>query len=143
MSKVTTRSKPRTKRSSKKADAPWEHEPTHPKKPQHLTSTQRAAAKRRAKAAGRRYPNLVDNMHEASTATKNDTPKKTSSKKTSSKKTSSKKTSSKKTSSKKTKPTSARKAISGVERIGADGPTYEWARARSHGASRAIPLSGP
>lgn len=28
----------------------------------HLTPTQKSAAKRRAEKAGRRYPNLVDNM---------------------------------------------------------------------------------
>ena len=32
------------------------------KKSKKLTDSQKAAAKRRAKAAGRPYPNLVDNM---------------------------------------------------------------------------------
>jgi hypothetical protein len=31
----------------------------------HLTSTQKATAKRRAERGGRRYPNLVDNMRVA------------------------------------------------------------------------------
>lgn len=31
-------------------------------KPKKLTPTQKATAKRRAKKAGRKYPNLIDNM---------------------------------------------------------------------------------
>jgi hypothetical protein len=48
----------------KKAE-PWEHAP--PKKARHtkLTPAKKAAAKRRAKRAGRPYPNLVDNMRAA------------------------------------------------------------------------------
>ena len=49
-------------------DPPWEHE--NPKsvagKPHHhLTPTERASAARHARAAGRPYPNLVDNMRAA------------------------------------------------------------------------------
>lgn len=36
--------------------------PNPKKKSKPLTATQKAAAKARAKKAGRRYPNLVDNM---------------------------------------------------------------------------------
>jgi ribosomal protein L15E len=44
---------------------PWEH--SAPKKASHtkLSPAKKAAAKRRAKRAGRHYPNLVDNMYEA------------------------------------------------------------------------------
>ncbi len=46
--------------------APWEK--PNPRKTgthKHLTETEKKAAKARAKRAGRPYPNLVDNMHEA------------------------------------------------------------------------------
>ena len=54
---MTTHSKP-----------PWDRE--NPKdetgaKTHHLTPAQKASARRHAKAAGRPYPNLVDNMREA------------------------------------------------------------------------------
>lgn len=40
---------------------PWEKK--RPQKPaMRLTAEQKAAARRRAEQAGRRYPNLVDNM---------------------------------------------------------------------------------
>ena len=39
-------------------------------KPKKLTPTQKASAKAAAKKAGRRYPNLVDNMRAASKARK-------------------------------------------------------------------------
>lgn len=48
--------------------APWERPAPAKvarKRPTKLTSTQKAHAKARAKKAGRHYPNLVDNMHEA------------------------------------------------------------------------------
>ena len=42
---------------------PWKRpKPPSAKRPQTLTPAQKAAAKARADAAGRRYPNLVDNM---------------------------------------------------------------------------------
>ncbi|WP_326540483.1 hypothetical protein [Pseudorhodoferax sp.] len=49
-------------------DAPWNHD--NPRAAQgkprnHLTPAQKASAKRHAKAAGRPYPNLVDNMQAA------------------------------------------------------------------------------
>jgi len=55
------------------ARAPWKK--PNPRKragkaSKHLTPSQKSAAKRRAKRAGRRYPNLVDNMRVASTAKK-------------------------------------------------------------------------
>jgi hypothetical protein len=51
--------------AKRKKSEPWEH--AAPKKAGHtkLTPAKKAAAKRRAKRAGRPYPNLVDNMHEA------------------------------------------------------------------------------
>jgi hypothetical protein len=51
--------------AKKKRQAPWKR--SAPKKATHtkLTSGSKAAAKRSAKRAGRRYPNLVDNMRAA------------------------------------------------------------------------------
>jgi hypothetical protein len=51
--------------------APWKRD--NPRKragkaSAHLTPAEKSAAKARAKQAGRRYPNLVDNMLAASTA---------------------------------------------------------------------------
>lgn len=43
-----------------RAKAFWE-KPNPKRKAKPLSSTQKSAAKRRAKAAGRPYPNLVDN----------------------------------------------------------------------------------
>lgn len=62
--------------------APWKRD--NPRKragkaSKHLTPAQKSAAKARAKRAGRRYPNLVDNMRMASTSKtskKKSTPKK-------------------------------------------------------------------
>ena len=57
----------------KPSEPPWdqpnpkeEDGPSHT----HLTPPQKAAAKRSAKAAGRPYPNLVDNMKVSSAAKK-------------------------------------------------------------------------
>ncbi len=52
-------------------DEPWNQE--NPRKAsgkdsKHLTPAQKASAKRHAKAAGRPYPNLVDNMQAAKAA---------------------------------------------------------------------------
>lgn len=42
---------------------PWKRpRPPSAKRPVALTPAQKAAAKSRAEAAGRRYPNLIDNM---------------------------------------------------------------------------------
>jgi hypothetical protein len=51
--------------AKQKKAQPWEQ--PAPKKARHtkLTPAKKAAAKRRAKKAGRHYPNLVDNMYEA------------------------------------------------------------------------------
>jgi Domain of unknown function (DUF6321) len=54
---------------ARKARAPWKR--PNPRKragkaSKHLTSAKKAAAKARARRAGRRYPNLVDNMRMAS-----------------------------------------------------------------------------
>jgi len=54
---------PKTPPRSAAAAPPWERK--DPKKgpaQTHLTPPAKAAAKRRAKSAGRSYPNLVDNM---------------------------------------------------------------------------------
>lgn len=48
--------------------APWKRKNPRQaagKTSKHLTAAQKAVAKRRAKRAGRRYPNLVDNMRVA------------------------------------------------------------------------------
>jgi hypothetical protein len=53
---ATARKKPWDKLNPKKKSG----KPT-----KHLTTSQKASAKRAAKKAGRRYPNLVDNMNAA------------------------------------------------------------------------------
>lgn len=76
--------------------APWKRSNPRKragKKSTHLTSSQKSAAKARARRAGRPYPNLVDNMRMASKASKK-TAKKTA-KKRSAKKTAARKTSKK------------------------------------------------
>ena len=52
-------------------DGPWEHQnprDAEGKPHRHLSAAQKASAKRHAEAAGRPYPNLVDNMREAAKA---------------------------------------------------------------------------
>jgi hypothetical protein len=49
-----------------KVKAPWDKaRPKDLPEPKKLSSDQKSAAKRAAKAAGRPYPNLVDNMRAA------------------------------------------------------------------------------
>lgn len=48
--------------AKKKRKEPWERAPPAKAKHTRLSSTQKQTAKRRAKRAGRPYPNLVDNM---------------------------------------------------------------------------------
>jgi hypothetical protein len=62
-----------SKKTTAAAKAPWERE--NPKtgaheKHQTLSPAAKASAKRHAKAAGRPYPNLVDNMQAARSAKK-------------------------------------------------------------------------
>ena len=45
-----------------KRKAPWDRRPPRKAKHTKLTAAGKAKAKKRAKRAGRRYPNLVDNM---------------------------------------------------------------------------------
>lgn len=46
-----------------KRTPPWKkHAPNTVKQPMALSASQKDAAKQRAEEAGRRYPNLVDNM---------------------------------------------------------------------------------
>jgi len=66
------------------ARAPWKR--PNPRKragkaSKHLTPAQKSAAKARARRAGRRYPNLVDNMRMASKAKKTSKTKKSAKKK--------------------------------------------------------------
>ncbi|MCS3758343.1 DUF6321 domain-containing protein [Bradyrhizobium centrosematis] len=101
---------------AKSTRAPWKR--SNPRKragkaSKHLSPAQKSAAKARARRAGRRYPNLVDNMRMAK--------KKKSSKKKSSKKTSKSKASKAKstTSAKKTRKRNAKKAKSRKRRASA------------------------
>ncbi|AWM02249.1 DUF6321 domain-containing protein [Bradyrhizobium amphicarpaeae] len=89
--------------------APWKR--SNPRKragkaAKHLSPAQKSAAKARARRAGRRYPNLVDNMRMAAKKTSK---KKTSKKKTFKKKTSKSKAKSAKKSAKKSRKRSAKK----------------------------------
>jgi len=53
----------KTSRPHAAHQSPWEHgNPKAADEHQHLSPRAKAAAKRRAKKAGRPYPNLVDNM---------------------------------------------------------------------------------
>jgi len=75
---------------AKPARAPWKKSNQRKgagKKSQHLTSSQKSAAKARARRAGRPYPNLVDNMRAASKPSKKASKKKSSKKKAAKKKT--------------------------------------------------------
>jgi hypothetical protein len=54
----------KTRKRTSTATAPWKRpKPAGAKKT--LTPTRKAAAKAAAQKAGRRYPNLIDNMREA------------------------------------------------------------------------------
>jgi hypothetical protein len=59
--------KRKTRKTTKatKAKTPWERPPPKQAKHTHLTPAKKAVAKKRAKKAGRPYPNLVDNMRAA------------------------------------------------------------------------------
>ena len=105
---------------AKKARAPWKR--SNPRKrageaSKHLSPAQKSAAQARARRAGRRYPNLVDNMRMAA--------KKKSSKKKTTKKISKKASKSKsskaksRTSAKKTRKRTAKKAKSPKHRVSA------------------------
>jgi hypothetical protein len=49
-----------------KVKAPWDKKrPDDLPKPKKLTASQKSSAKKAAKAAGRPYPNLIDNMRMA------------------------------------------------------------------------------
>ena len=91
--------------------APWKRQ--NPRKragktSKHLTSAQKSAAKARARRAGRRYPNLVDNMRMAAKKTTKAKSAKSAKKKTSAKKT--RKTTSRKTTTRKTAKARKRRA---------------------------------
>jgi hypothetical protein len=59
----TTRKTPRKATRQSGADAaPWDRDNPQGDKHQALSAKAKATAKRRAKKAGRPYPNLVDNM---------------------------------------------------------------------------------
>jgi ribosomal protein L15E len=51
--------------AKKKRKAPWKRAAPAKAKHTRLTPAKKAAAKKAAKRAGRRYPNLVDNMRAA------------------------------------------------------------------------------
>jgi hypothetical protein len=95
---------------AKASRAPWKRQ--NPRKragkaSKHLSPAQKSAAKARARRAGRRYPNLVDNMRMAAK------------KKTSKSKSSKAKKSSKKTSAKKTRKRTAKKTAKAKRRASA------------------------
>jgi hypothetical protein len=52
-------------KTAKTPKAPWDRAPPKKAKHTHLTPAKKAAAKKRARKAGRPYPNLVDNMRVA------------------------------------------------------------------------------
>ncbi len=65
--------KPKTTRRSTKTthDKPWDHEnPKADGEHKRLSPKAKTSAKRHAKAAGRPYPNLVDNMRAAAASKK-------------------------------------------------------------------------
>lgn len=93
------------------ARAPWKR--ANPRKragkaSKHLTPAQKSAAKARARRAGRRYPNLVDNMRMASKAKKTSKTKKFAKKKTA--------TRARKRTAKKTAKTARRRSASAREK---------------------------
>jgi hypothetical protein len=66
---------------ARSARAPWKRENSRKragKAPKHLSPAKKAAAKARARRAGRRYPNLVDNMRMAAKKTKKSAKRKSS-----------------------------------------------------------------
>ncbi len=99
---------------AKTSRAPWKR--TNPRKragkaSKHLSPAKKSAAKARARRAGRRYPNLVDNMRMAAKKTsKKKASKKKASKKASKKTSKSKSSTAKKTSARKTRKRTAKKA---------------------------------
>ena len=63
---AAAKKRPAAKAAGHPGDAPWEHaNPKGAGEHQPLSPQAKAAAKRRATAAGRPYPNLVDNMRAA------------------------------------------------------------------------------
>ena len=104
---------------AKSARAPWKR--SNPRKragkaSKHLSSSQKSAAKARARRAGRSYPNLVDNMAMASKASKKKTAKKKTAKKGAAKKTGRKRTAAKKKTTKKSAKKSAGKGAAKPEK---------------------------
>ena len=91
---------------ARKAGAPpWKRKnPRAGKAAKHLSSAEKKAAKARAKRAGRRYPNLVDNMRVASKKTSKKKPARKSAGKTA-RKSSTKKSGKKKTTAKRARKT--------------------------------------
>lgn len=88
MAKSTRKSASKSPKSKSAKKAPWSR--TNPRKragkaSKHLTPAKKAAAKARAKRAGRPYPNLVDNMAVASKPKSSKSSKSKTSKSTSSK----------------------------------------------------------
>jgi hypothetical protein len=51
--------------AKRKSKVPWKRASPHPTRHKKLSAKEKAEAKRMARAAGRPYPNLVDNMREA------------------------------------------------------------------------------
>ncbi len=69
-------SSPPSRRHPKPKTAPWTRPNPKPRAARgHLSTAQKAAAEQRADEAGRRYPNLVDNMWASRHITKDGSPK--------------------------------------------------------------------
>jgi hypothetical protein len=62
MAKQASEPQKRRRRTVRADPPPWKRKNPHGNEPTPLTPEQKAAARQRAKEAGRRYPNLVDNM---------------------------------------------------------------------------------
>jgi hypothetical protein len=105
-------------KSAKARKAPWKR--ANPRKragkaSKHLSPAKKSAAKARAKRAGRPYPNLVDNMNMAKSATKKKATKKKTAK--AAKKTAAKTTAKKSTTKKSAKKKSAKKKTAKKKRV--------------------------
>jgi hypothetical protein len=62
---MVAKKKTGSKQTAAAKKAPWQRSAPKKSSHTHLSPRKKAAAKARAKRAGRRYPNLVDNMRAA------------------------------------------------------------------------------
>nr|WP_145549323.1 DUF6321 domain-containing protein [Variovorax boronicumulans] len=122
-------------------EQPWDHAAPRGTRSKSLTPAAKAAAKRRAKAAGRPYPNLVDNMQAAKrqkSAGKSTAAPRTMATAGASGRPAAKKTAAKKTATKKT---AAKKSV--AKKTAAKRPAARSASAKDHaGKSHAAKAQG-